>query len=214
MPGLERAKLDASRKRIEALRGWLNDGPPAPGLEVIGCAAHREVADEIAGRSITLVRDRAGLLPLRVANGKRLAVIIPTPLDLTPADTSSYVLPALAPALRRHYPSVDEFVLPHAPTEGNIAALLPRLPGYDTVIIGTLNAFNEPAQVTLVREALKVNARTVVVAMRLPYDLSAFPEAPTCLCTYSILEPSMRATAAALFGAREFEGKLPVGISF
>jgi beta-N-acetylhexosaminidase len=48
--------------------------------------------------------------------------------------------------------------------------------------------------------------------MRLPYDLMAFPSAPTYLCTYSVLEPSMQALAAVLFGQLQPQGRLPVSI--
>jgi beta-N-acetylhexosaminidase len=48
--------------------------------------------------------------------------------------------------------------------------------------------------------------------MRLPYDLVAFPQAQTYVCTYSILEPSMQALAASLFGDQPFLGHLPVTI--
>jgi beta-N-acetylhexosaminidase len=48
--------------------------------------------------------------------------------------------------------------------------------------------------------------------MRMPYDLTAFPEAPIFLCTYSILEPSMQALAQALAGKIPFKGRLPVTI--
>jgi len=51
-----------------------------------------------------------------------------------------------------------------------------------------------------------------VAALRLPYDLAAFPSAKTYLCTYSVLAPSMSALAAILFGAARAEGKLPVTI--
>jgi beta-N-acetylhexosaminidase len=120
------------------------------------------------------------------------------------------VVPQLAAAVRRHHPAVDEFILPHAPADGDIAALLPRLAEYDAIVLGTIDALHQPAQAALARAVLSANPRTVVVALRLPYDLSAFPEASTCICTYSILEPSMRAAADALFGMRGFEGKLPV----
>ena len=53
---------------------------------------------------------------------------------------------------------------------------------------------------------------TVLVAMRQPSDLASMPQAQTAACTYSILEPSMRALAAALFGVKPFEGRLPVSI--
>jgi beta-N-acetylhexosaminidase len=59
---------------------------------------------------------------------------------------------------------------------------------------------------------LKLGIPSIVVALRLPYDLTAFPEAGTYICTYSILEPSMQALAKALFGKITFEGRLPVSI--
>jgi beta-N-acetylhexosaminidase len=52
----------------------------------------------------------------------------------------------------------------------------------------------------------------VAVALRLPYDLQAYPAAPAYLCAYSILEPSMDAVAKALFGRIHCQGRLPVTI--
>ena len=58
------------------------------------------LARRAAAASITLVRDDAGLLPLRPAAGERLLVVTPRTRDLTPADTSSTLAPDLAGALR------------------------------------------------------------------------------------------------------------------
>jgi beta-N-acetylhexosaminidase len=179
---------------------------------VVGGAAHRAVADEIARRSLTLVRDQAGLLPLRPLAGQRLVVILPRPLDLTPADTSSYVTPALAEALRNYQPDVAEFVLPYAPQDQDIASVLQQVRRTDIVILGTLNAFTQPGQAALAQALLKAGNPTLIAALRMPYDLAAFPAAPTFLCAYSILKPSMQALARALFGQARFVGKLPVSI--
>jgi len=89
---------------------------------------------------------------------------------------------------------------------------LQRLEKSDLVILGTLNAYSQPGQQALVHEVMKRHVPTIVVAMRLPYDLAAFPEVSTYLCTYSIVEPSMRALAKAMFGFAEFRGRLPVTI--
>jgi beta-N-acetylhexosaminidase len=64
----------------------------------------------------------------------------------------------------------------------------------------------------LVNELLRLEVPTIVVAQRLPYDLIACPSASTYLCTYSILEPSMRSLARALWGEIELGGHLPVSI--
>jgi beta-N-acetylhexosaminidase len=137
---------------------------------------------------------------------------VPRPADLTPADTSSYVVPTLAEALRGFHPQVDEFVVSSVPPDGEIARLLERLRDYDVIVLGTLNAFSQPGQAALANQVLKTGIPTVIAAMRLPYDLTAFPQAKTYVCTYSVLEPSMRALAAAMFGKRRFEGRLPVSI--
>jgi beta-N-acetylhexosaminidase len=107
---------------------------------------------------------------------------------------------------------VDEFTIPSVPADSDIAALVEALRGYDFIVLGTLNAFAQPAQAALVSRVLDLSIPTVVVAMRLPYDLIAFPRAQTYACTYSILEPSMQALSAALFGAAPFIGHLPVSI--
>ena len=59
--------------------------------------------------------------------------------------------------------------------------------------MGTVNAYTQSKQAVLVQEILNTGIPAVVVALRLPYDLRAFPKAQTYICTYSILEPSMKA---------------------
>jgi len=143
---------------------------------------------------------------------QRVVVVQFKPADLTPADTSSYITPGLAAALRLYHPAVDEWIVPMNPDEREIADMLERLRPYDVLVMGTLNAFASEGQAELVRQALKLELPTVVAALRLPYDLTAFPEAPVFVCTYGIQEPSMRALAKALFGNIKISGRLPVSI--
>ncbi len=72
--------------------------------------------------------------------------------------------------------------------------------------------YAEKKQAEFVRALLQTGKPVIIIAMRLPYDLAAFPEAPTYICTYSILEPSMRAVAKAIFGYGGMIGRLPVSI--
>jgi len=208
---LDKENTATSIERILSLKRWIADYPQ-PDLRVVGSAEHQAIADEIAERSMTLVRDDAILLPLKPTPEQRLAAIVPKPIDLTPADTSSYVTPNLGAALRQYHPNVDEYQISYAPESDEVTNLLERLREYDMLIIGTLNAYGSPNQAEFVRQALKLGIPSVVVALRLPYDLTVFPEAKTYVCTYNILEPSMRALAKALFGEIKFEGRLPVSI--
>jgi len=208
---LDPADVFASAERVLNLKRWVGTTSQPP-LDSVGRYEHRALATEIARRSVTLVRDRANLLPLALSDDSRLAVIVPRSKDLTPADTSSYVSCVLADALRRYHPRVDEFVVDHIPSDADIAAVRQQVGGYDIVIVGTINASTQPAQAALVDSILRSGLSTVVIALRTPYDLQAFPEASTYCCAYSILPSSMEAVAEALVGRIPFRGQLPVSI--
>lgn len=206
-----------SRARLDALRRWM-DSFEQPALAVVGSAEHRALADELAARSVTLVRDDPGRLPLRRSPDHRILAVMPTPMDLTPADTSSYVPPSLAAALRGQGPQVDEVVTSHPPTDAEIADLRARADDCDTIVAGTISATPGSAQAALVRALIATGRPVVTVALRTPWDLAAYPEAGTHVCTYSILPESMAALGAALFGrtapGREpFPGRLPVRLA-
>jgi beta-N-acetylhexosaminidase len=165
------------------------------------------LAGEVARRTITLVRDRGGRLPLRPATAARLAVITPILTDLTPADTSSYKRCELADAVRVYHANTAAYTtMPADPAPGEVAALAEQLSGYDQVIVGTVNAVARPGQAALVNELLHRNVALVTAALRLPTDLSAYSAAPTYLCSYSILRPAMDALAAALWARAPIPG--------
>lgn len=209
---LTQADLQASVERVSRLKSWLAANGTSTDLNIIQCAEHMQVANEIAERSITLVRDEKNHLPIKLEVDRRIAVIVPVPQDLTPADTSSYIQPELAGSIRAYHARTHEFKVSYAPEAQEIAVVLDQVRGYDLIVVGTINACAEEKQAELVRQLLRLDKPVIVVAMRLPYDLAAFPQASTYVCTYSILEPSMRAAAKALFGHSAMMGRLPVSI--
>jgi beta-N-acetylhexosaminidase len=208
---LDAGQLAASDGRLRNLRSWLEQAE-RPSLDVVGSDEHRQLAAAVARQAITLVRDEAGLLPLNLPAGARVAAIMPRPADLTPADTSSYMTPALAPAIRAYHTNVDEFVIGQKPAEGEIRALRERAGDYDLLIIGTISAHLQLEQATLVNELLASGVPAVTVALRTPYDLSAYPAARTHLCAYGIEPVTLAALASALWGAIPCNGRLPVTI--
>jgi beta-N-acetylhexosaminidase len=204
-------ELMRSAGRVLALRQSLA-GLAKPPLDVVGCVEHRALAREVAGRAVTLVRDEAGRLPLRLQADARVAAAVVQPVNLTPADTSGYVTPAVGDALRHYHPRVDDVDVPFSPSEEEAAALADRLAQYDLVVMATINAVSQPGQAAVVNRLLERGVPLIVAALRLPYDLVAFPAAPTYLCTYSLLLPSVEALAAVLWGQQAATGSLPVSI--
>ena len=202
----------AAKRRLGDLRRWVGryDQPP---LDIVGCGEHQAVAAELARRSMTLVRNDARLVPLKLAADARIAVVQSMPADLTPADTSSTVPPTLASALRRRLAGVEQILLPAAPGDGDIAGVAERLATFDLVVVGTFSAHLQPAQAALAAAALASGKPTVTLALRTPWDLLAYPTASTHICTYGILPPSMEALAAALLGEAPFVGRLPVDVA-
>jgi beta-N-acetylhexosaminidase len=203
--------LAGSTRRILALRGWLSSAPQ-PELDVVGSAEHAALAREVAERSVTLVRNEAGLLPLRIPAEERVLAVMPQPANLTPADTSATVAPGLAAAIRSRHPLVDEVVTGMPPTPSEITALRQRAADYPLVVIGTINAWFDSGQADLVNELLASGVPVVTVALRVPWDLARYPAAATHACTYSILPPSLDALVGALWGDAPFQGRLPAAI--
>jgi beta-N-acetylhexosaminidase len=208
---LDPGSVARSAARIEDLRRWIAsfDAPP---LEVVGCVEHLALARELAERSITLVRNDAGLLPLRLPAGARIVAIEPRPFDLTPADTTSYLVPSLAAALRAHHDGVEEVLVEPDPTAGEIAAVRAAIRGRDLVVVATDAGSFRPGQLELVRAVLASGVPVVTVALRTPFDLAGYPAATTHACTYGRHEPSMAALAARLFGRLPFTGRLPAAV--
>ncbi len=194
--------------RVDGLRRRLADAAD-PGEDVVGCAAHRELAATVAARSTTLVRD-GGRLPLDPA--ARILAVMPRPGDLTPADTSSLQPPLLAAALRRHAGLVTEIVVPLDPSGADVVAVERTAADHDVVVVGTIAADAHQGQAELVRRVVSTHDAVVTVALRTPFDLAAYPEAATHICTYSVLPPSLDALAAALFGDAGFPGRLPAAV--
>ena len=219
------AELREAASRLDGLRHRLRDAP-SPDPAVVGSAAHRALAREVAARSVTLVRDDRAILPLRLPAGARILAVMPRPRDLTPADTSATVVPGLASALRTWWPDVEEIVTSHPPTDEEIAGAAARSAGAGAIVVGTIAATADPAQVRLV-EALLAAVRgaradgggpgsqppVVTLALRTPWDIAAYPDADVHVATYGILPPTLEATAAALFGRAPFLGRLPARVA-
>jgi beta-N-acetylhexosaminidase len=180
-----------------------------PPLDVVGCPEHRQLARDVAEASVTLVRDPAGILPLD-PGAAPVAVVAPVPVDLTPAETSSYLRVELAEALRSRGLAADQFTLPLNPSAEQSQELREAVRGYATVVVGTFDAVSFAGQAELVGLLAAGEHRLVAVALRTPYDVALYPATSTVVATYGIQQPQIDALADGLCGRIRFAGRLPV----
>ncbi len=204
-------RIRASQRRLLRLRRWLKHFV-WPERAYVKSQAHLELADRSARAALTLVRDEAGTLPLRPAEGEQVLVITPQPHELTPADSSADEPLALAEAVRAHHDAVIDLRVPAEPAEADVRAAREAAAAADAVVVATLATNVQPSQAALVEAVLETGTPTVTVAMRTPYDLADYPRSATHLCSYSIVPASVSAVADALFGRAAVGGRLPVDI--
>jgi beta-N-acetylhexosaminidase len=200
--------LARSRNRVERARRAVTSGRQR--LAQVAGAEHQSLAAQLAQRSVTLVRNERGRLPLRLAQNERVLSLEPQPTNVTPADTTALYPPLLASSLRHHHADVTEIVYPHDPEQRDISAIIAVASEHDLVVMGTVTATDGQAQ--LANALIGSGVPLVAVALRTPHDLLRYPEVDTYLCTYSGLEPSMTALATRLFRGADRPGSLPVAI--
>lgn len=185
---------------------------PRPSLDVVGCPEHRRVARELAEASITLVRDEAHRVPIRLPADARLAVIDLALPRFSMVEEARRTAQMLHSEVQARHPQTSLTSLTPQPTAEEQAQALSAAGRADALLLFTRNADQYPEQASLVQTLLQTGKPAVIVAMRNPFDLLAFPEAPTYLAAYGDATVTIRAVARALFGEAPIRGRLPVGL--
>ncbi|MGH9939076.1 MAG: hypothetical protein ACREAM_22785, partial [Blastocatellia bacterium] len=173
-----------------------------------------EIAQQIADRSITLVRDEQKRLPID-PKGRLLNITFTDEEDR--AITKVFV-----DELRSRAAQTESLLLGNHSTETDVAWALKRLDegGYKAVIFsvavrarsGKGSVALPPIGKRLARELIERKLPLVLISFGNPYLLAATPDAPSYLLAYSPFAVSQRAAAKAVFGEIEIVGKLPAAI--
>lgn len=190
---------------------------------VVGNLAHRQVEQEIARRSITVVKDEAGRIPL--PSGR---IVIVGPVEAARVLAAEMTAARMARQLETGGISdvrmdaagdVDHVGIGPAFEDTEMDAVRKAVRGAAAVVMLTKHREpwtavpqNELRQAALVSELHAGGAPLVVVALRNPYDLRHFPFVGTYVATLGYTQPSLAALAEVLLGAQSAEGKLPVSI--
>ncbi len=191
---------------------------PLPASDIVGSEPHRAIELDIAGRAISIARDRNKLLPLDPAKPVTVvnatergayAVLTHTrgigPNQATPAfDVFAETLAAKCEDLR--VVAAEDFAEAKLPADRLVISVTENytLPGMD---------FDRARQAEIIRRLHeKAPERLIVVALRDPYELSDFPDIATYVCAFSFRPCAARAAAQALLGEIEAGGWSPVSV--
>ncbi|MBP1932192.1 menaquinone-dependent protoporphyrinogen IX oxidase [Ammoniphilus resinae] len=82
----------------------------------------------------------------------------------------------------------------------------------NAVVVSTSNVRQDSPQQNFVQNLLQSGKPVIVVAVRNPYDIAAFPEVDAYLATYSTHPKSLDAAVDIIVGELNPTGKLPVEI--
>lgn len=158
-------------------------------------AEHARLSELISDRSITLVRGREGMLPLKDITGARLVI---------EADENRHDV-----SVMKNF--IPENSLTHAgagfkPAPPIIAAL------FTTVAAWQGSSGISEEAVKRIRHAMTGSSPSVVISFGSPYVLRHFPEADALIAAYEPSPQAQRSAIKCLTGEQEFAGTLPVAL--
>ncbi len=199
---LPSSRLDDAVSRIlraKAKAGILDDPMPRPDrFRELGTEENLAVARRIAESSVTLVRNDRSLVPLSLGNDASIPLV-------WQAERAEYAAPLLQTA-----PGLTLVGLPKAPTSDDIDRVVSAVKDAPVVVAGTYSLAPESPWAEALRRIGP--ERTVLVALRTPYDLRALPAASAFVATYGDTAPSLTALGRILRGTHLPKGLLPVDI--
>ncbi len=186
----------------------------------------QELADEIARKAITLVRNDDGLLPLK--KDRKIAVIgISNGFD-GPATMQSFrssfatmrrVAPGPPVVLRNSY--FETAYLQENSSAEQFAAARKAISGADVVIFALYGRVRSGARASvgipdngaaLLREVLASDKQVVGVSFGNPYLLNSFPSMKTYVVGYGDMSSLQLAAARSILGMQDITGKLPISL--
>ncbi|MFC7491627.1 MULTISPECIES: glycoside hydrolase family 3 protein [unclassified Knoellia] len=214
---LSEKRIDESVYRIllhKHQRGIFQDPmvDVAAAPQIMGAPQHTADAQAITDRTTTLVKNDADLLPL--AAGPRRVLVAGWGVGTTQTMATALTARGATTQIRESGTT---------PSQTAINSAVAAAQTSDLVVVSTNNAYavsaatGQPtaaaaAQTKLVKALLATGKPVVVAAMRNPYDVASFPEAPTVVDTFGYTAHQVESLVRVMFGEVNPVGKLPVSI--
>jgi len=167
-----------------------------------------EICREVARRATIVVRDRAGLLPLK-PDTPVLVTEQRYPIYQNKADDVWYHSNMLQEFVRTHARTVYDRETDLEITDEQAKAVLATAEKVDVVIAVSFFFRGNPTNSQLVRELVRRGKKVIQVAAT-PYENVCVAEAPTLLVTFSAMPRSLEAAANIIYGKARAGGQWPL----
>lgn len=182
----------------------------------VGSPANLEVADRIAEDSITLLRDRRGVLPLDPASHRTLLNISFT------SRAGNRIDGPLEGALREKFDRVIARRIDRSSMPSSLDEAWEET-GFANVIVCSMFTNQPPdytchgfstSQIEFIQRLISREQPVIMVAFGDPCTIRLFPEVDCYICLYSDCPASQRALVRELFGelVLPVKGKLPIAL--
>lgn len=174
-------------------------------------AAYKAVLAKISDRAVTLVRDRAHLLPF----APKITAKKPTvcAVFFAPARFADQLLGLSQPFLEKGW-KVRSYNAALTPKEKDYYRAAQCANGADLVVLTSLQWADRANsnQKQVIDELLTENKNVVLISTMSPYDIVQYPQAGTVLATYGINKYVLNAAARIILGTLQPQGVMPVAL--
>jgi beta-N-acetylhexosaminidase len=182
---------------------------------VVNAPESNAVAQLFCDRSVTLVKDEKGMVPLKPSTPPGAVAYF-----LLAESRSSVEGQAFAAELKKHAPGAPVFQVDSSMSAADLDAAVTRAAAasqYVVAAFASVAAYRGTAALggefpQLVQNLVATKKPVILLALGNPYLLRNFPDVAAYMTTYSSVPPSEVAAVKALFGEIAIGGKLPVTI--
>lgn len=221
------ARIDASVRRILRAKARLGlhrakEVPLERVAETVGGRAHAAVAAEVSARSITLLKDVRGQVPLRVGPGA--SVLYLNVLDYASGWRIATPGRMFIPELRRRVPGVTAIEVTDRTGDGELDLIRAAAPRYDAVVVSVfVRASSGSGRMDLaaptakllndIARAFNASGKPMITTLfGNPYVAMFLSDLPALMVAYDLYDGAEAAAVKALMGETAISGKLPISM--
>jgi len=216
---ISESRIDHSLRKLLSAKQWLkidenrfiklNDIPKS-----LTTKEHLKLAQTIADKSITLVKNEKKIIPLNKSNHQNIFWITITE---GLGNESEMFFQSL---LQEQFPNSMHALIHQETNDEYYTKIIKAVEEVDLVILSSfirVKAYQGSVSISkkheeFINKILRLKKPNALVSFGNPYLLSLFPKVNAYLCTYGDIKVSQQAVLKAISGEIKVQGKLPISI--